>query len=315
VPGTSRPHGWGGSTLTFNWRPCGAILLSIAALGVSSCDRVAAAARPTERRATDIYLPPDSATFQAIVPAGTTLGVLLRKHQLLEAEVAALVRAVGREFDLRRFKAGQRYQFDRYFDGRVREFVYDVDVERQVIARRASSEPTFDVELAHSPIRSDRAVIEGAIDDQDASLIAALAAAGERLELSLAMAEVFAGELDFSSDPQPGDSFHVVVDRVTRTDGIFVRYGPVLAAEYTNAGRVLQAVRFTPPDGKAAYFDAQGRSLTRFFLKSPLKFEPRITSAFSRSRRHPVLNYSRAHNGVDYAAPTGATVATVAGGS
>ncbi len=64
-------------------------------------------------------------------------------------------------------------------------------------------------------------------------------------------------------------------------------------------------MRFTLPDGKAGYFDTEGRSLKRFFLKSPLKFEPRITSRFSRSRMHPVLKYARAHNGVDYAAPIG----------
>jgi murein DD-endopeptidase MepM/ murein hydrolase activator NlpD len=88
----------------------------------------------------------------------------------------------------------------------------------------------------------------------------------------------------------------------------------VLAAELVNEGRRLHALRFTPPDGKPAYYDEQGRSLKRFFLKSPLKFDPRVTSGFSRARRHPVLNYVRAHNGVDYAAPTGAPIVAVAGG-
>ena len=63
-----------------------------------------------------------------------------------------------------------------------------------------------------------------------------------------------------------------------RDDGVFAGYGPVLAAEYVNAGTALRAVRFTPPDGKPGYYDLEGRSLKRFFLKSPLKFEPRITS-------------------------------------
>ena len=74
-------------------------------------------------------------------------------------------------------------------------------------------------------------------------------------------------------------------------------------------------MRFTLPDGKPGYYDDQGRSLKRFLLKSPLKFDPRITSGFSRGRRHPILNYTRAHNGVDYAAPTGAPVAAVASGT
>jgi murein DD-endopeptidase MepM/ murein hydrolase activator NlpD len=132
--------------------------------------------------------------------------------------------------------------------------------------------------------------------------------------LSLALAEVFSGEMDFNSDLQPGDTFRLLVERATREDGGFGGYGPVLAAEYINEGRELQAVRFAAPDGKPAYYDAEGRSLKRFFLKSPLKFEPRITSSFSRARRHPVLKYTRAHNGVDYGAPPGAPVVSVASG-
>jgi murein DD-endopeptidase MepM/ murein hydrolase activator NlpD len=78
---------------------------------------------------------------------------------------------------------------------------------------------------------------------------------------------------------------------------------------------VLRAIRFTVPGGMPAYYDEQGRSLRRFFLKSPLEFEPRVTSGFSMSRMHPVLHVSRAHRGVDYGAPTGAPVVAVAPGT
>jgi murein DD-endopeptidase MepM/ murein hydrolase activator NlpD len=124
---------------------------------------------------------------------------------------------------------------------------------------------------------------------------------------------VFSGEIDFNSDLQPGDSFRVLVERHTR-EGKLSGYGAILAAEFVNDDRRLKAVRFTPEDGSPAYYDENGRSLKRFFLKSPLKFEPRITSSFSTSRKHPVLGYSRAHNGVDYRAPSGAPVAAVAPG-
>ena len=92
-------------------------------------------------------------------------------------------------------------------------------------------------------------------------------------------------------------------------------YGAIHAAEFVNSGRVLRAFRFNGPDGKPAYYDEQGRSLRRFFLKSPLKFEPRITSRFARSRLHPVLGTARAHRGVDYGAPTGAPVVAVSSGT
>ena len=146
------------------------------------------------------------------------------------------------------------------------------------------------------------------------SLTQALDAAGERIDLALQMADIFSGELDFSSELQPGDSFRLVVERQTR-DGTFVGYGAIIAAEFVASGRPLRAFRYAPAGAGAAYYDDEGRSLKRFFLKSPLKFEPRITSRFSTSRRHPVLGYDRAHNGVDYSAPTGAPVVSVAPGT
>lgn len=70
-----------------------------------------------------------------------------------------------------------------------------------------------------------------------------------------------------------------------------------------------------PATGKAAFYDDAGRSLKRFFLRSPLRFEPRITSGFSRRRLHPVFRTYRAHLGIDYGAPTGAPVVAVSSGT
>src|SRR6185436_9712470 len=81
-------------------------------------------------------------------------------------------------------------------------------------------------------------------------------------------------------------------------------------------GRDLRALRWVDPDsGKAAFYDENGRSLKRFFLRSPLRFEPRITSGFSRHRLHPVFRTYRAHLGIDYGAPAGAPVVAVASGT
>jgi murein DD-endopeptidase MepM/ murein hydrolase activator NlpD len=266
-------------------------------------------------RLSDIVLARDSESIRALVPQRTTLSALLNTHRLLTTEATALVQTLSEKFDLRRFRAGQPYRIERFFDGRLREFEYEIDDDRRLIVRRQhEDEAAFQAEIAAIPKTTDRVVVEGAITRETPSLVQAIDAAGEHIELSLALAEVFSGEMDFNSDLQPGDTFRLIVERATRGDGGFGGYGPVLAAEFSNAGRTLQAVRFTAPEGTAGYFDAEGRSLKRFFLKSPLKFEPRVTSSFSRARRHPVLNYTRAHNGVDYAAPIGAPVASVASG-
>jgi murein DD-endopeptidase MepM/ murein hydrolase activator NlpD len=127
------------------------------------------------------------------------------------------------------------------------------------------------------------------------------------------LAQVFAGEIDFNSDLQPGDRYTLTFERFTRV-GRPDSYGVITAAEFQNDGRVLRAIRFETPGNPPAYYDEQGRSLRRFFLRSPLKFVPQVTSGFSASRMHPVLHTARAHRGVDYAAPPGAPVVAVASG-
>jgi len=291
-------------------------LLAVAIAAASACRAASAEPPRGQARGGDIRIARDSEILRALVPRQTTLASLLKQHQLLGREAAALVAGMGEKFDLRRVRAGQAYRLDRFLDGRVREFDYEVDIARRLVVRRreTAGQPAFDVELATLPKSVAHTVVNGVIRADTPSLTQALDAAGERIELALALADVFSGELDFNNDLQPGDTFRLIVEKATREDGVFAGYGPVLAAEYVNDGRILQAIRFTAQDGRASYYDANGRSLKRFFLKSPLKFEPRITSSFSRARRHPVLNYTRAHNGVDYAAPSGAPVVAVASG-
>jgi murein DD-endopeptidase MepM/ murein hydrolase activator NlpD len=129
----------------------------------------------------------------------------------------------------------------------------------------------------------------------------------------VSLADVFGADIDFNSDLQAGDTFGVAFEKVYREGG-FVAYGAVIAAEFRNEGRLLRAVRFTPPGGKPGYYDTDGRSLRRFFIKSPLKFAPRISSGFSSGRFHPILRIVRPHLGVDYLAPMGAPVIAVAAG-
>ena len=86
-----------------------------------------------------------------------------------------------------------------------------------------------------------------------------------------------------------------------------VRFGRILAADLTVNGRAQTAFRFEGPDGKASYYDVDGQSLKRAFLRAPLQFR-RISSSFNRSRRHPILGFARQHQGTDYAADYGTPV-------
>jgi murein DD-endopeptidase MepM/ murein hydrolase activator NlpD len=105
----------------------------------------------------------------------------------------------------------------------------------------------------------------------------------------------------------------VLFDRIIREDESR-GYGDIRAAVMVNSGRPISAIRFPGADGQPGYYDRDGRSLKRQFLRSPLAFS-RVTSGFSRSRMHPIHGTARAHLGVDYGAPTGTPVRAVASGT
>jgi murein DD-endopeptidase MepM/ murein hydrolase activator NlpD len=97
-------------------------------------------------------------------------------------------------------------------------------------------------------------------------------------------------------------------------DGELRRYGRIMAAEFVNSGKVLQAVRFEGPDGNTAYYEPSGEPLKKAFLKSPLRFT-RVSSSFSSGRFHPILHTTRAHNGTDLAASYGTPVRAIGHGT
>ena len=294
------------------------ILLTVVLAAVASSPLwMASASDPalTARLDADVSLARDADYLTGVIPSRSTLAGLFQDHRIERPEAHVLTASVGAAFDLRRLRAGQAYIIDRLLDGRVRRFEYEIDADRRLVVARASLEgaPRFVTSIRPIPKQTAVVVVEGEINREVNSLSAAIAKAGERVDLALGLADVFSGEIDFSSDLQPGDQFRVVVERQSREDRL-AGYGAILAAEFVNDGRPLRAVRFTPDGGSPGYYDDQGRSLKRFFLKSPLRFDPTVTSRFSSSRKHPILGYARAHNGVDYRAPRGALVASVAPG-
>jgi murein DD-endopeptidase MepM/ murein hydrolase activator NlpD len=140
------------------------------------------------------------------------------------------------------------------------------------------------------------------------SLFEAMEAAGEQDLLTIAFAEILAWEIDFYKDVREGDRFKVVVEKLYKGDQ-FVQYGPIRAVEYQRGDRIIQGIRY-----KVGYYNEKGISLRRAFLKVPLRFN-RISSKFSRARKHPILGGIRPHFGVDYAAPPGTPIWAVADGN
>ncbi len=270
-------------------------------------------ARPVRR---DINLAPDTQTVDARVSRNATLDSIFRQASLrTDVAVAAIeaVRGVLLPRDL--LRADQPYRIVRTLDGLLHRFEYQIDADRflRVLCPDPAQPARFDVSIIPYEKTIELAAVHADIDAEHPSLVAAIDEAGENVRLAIALAEIFAGDVDFESDLQPGDSVELLYEKVFR-EGQFAYYGNVIAARLANDGRDLQAYRFVQAR-KAGYYDERGRSLRRFFLRSPLRFEPRITSRFSYRRLHPVLGRYRAHLGVDYGAPVGAAVQAVASGT
>lgn len=276
-----------------------------------------APAPPERSGGHDVRLPRETETIEARVPARATLDALLRANGLGPGVVAAAVLSARAVFDPRQLRAERPYRLVRSLEGDLREFEYQIDLDRflRIMCPDRTQPETLYAEVLPYDKKTITVAIRGRIDVEHPSVVAAIDAAGESIQLAMSLAEMFAGQIDFDADLQPGDSLELLFDKSTH-DGQFAGYGPILGARFVAAGRPHQAFRWTDPaTGKSAFYDENGRSLKRFFLRSPLKFEPRVTSNFSRNRLHPVFRTYRAHLGVDYAAPAGSPVVAVSGGT
>lgn len=265
----------------------------------------------------DINLASDGTTVQAVVPQNATFESLLRQQQLPADMTASVVDAIRGVFNPRDLRAEQSYSVTRTLDGLFREFRYQIDPNRllRVVFRDRAGDAaaSFNAEVVDLPKEYKLDAVSAEITRENNSLYGAFEATGENQLLPYQLSEVFAGDVDFNSDLQLGDRVDVLFERAVR-DGEFVGYGEIQAAVLQSGGHRLSAYRFVGPDGKAGWYDDKGRSLRRAFLRSPLPFDPRVTSGFSTNRFHPVLGINRPHLGVDFGAPEGTRVFAVAEG-
>lgn len=144
------------------------------------------------------------------------------------------------------------------------------------------------------------------------SLFGATDAAGMPDSVAIQLADIFGGDIDFHRDLRRGDRFSVIYETLSYL-GKPMRTGRILAAEFVNNGKTYRAVWFEDANGKGGYYTADGKNIRKAFLRSPLEFS-RITSGFTSSRFHPILQKWRAHKGVDYGAPVGTRVKSTADG-
>lgn len=244
---------------------------------------------------------------------GETLAVVLGRQGLAPAEVARLTRALRSHVDLRRLRAGVSVAVHRTPWDSVTRVAVRVDPDREVNLFPATD--GWSSEVREISVSIDTLILAGTIETTLYHSVTALP--GVEMELRERIEQVMWGiyrpfqwSIDFGLDLREGDSYRAVYERHVRPDGT-VREARVLAAEFVNAGRTYRAFWFEP---REEYFDGEGRSMRRVFLKAPLDFR-RISSRFTRRRYHPVLGRYRAHLGTDYAANPGTPVWSTANGT
>ena len=159
------------------------------------------------------------------------------------------------------------------------------------------------------PITLQSRYVEGTITS---SLWNSIIESGSSPMLALKISDLYAWQVDFF-DIKQGDSFRLIYDEAWIDDTTFLEIASIEGAQFNHQGRDYTAVSFQQ-DSISEYFDEEGNSLRKEFLKAPLDFF-RISSKFSNARFHPVLKTYRAHHGVDYAAPAGTPVKTVGDGT
>ncbi len=241
--------------------------------------------------------------------SGETLSDLFARHHVDGIDFHRLDPALA--LNPRRLRPGLVFSFRQTVgDSGPSHIVVRTTPEQRVTFRRISEGWNARAE----PIRwiPQEVRIEGAIDNSlyealDAGVTDQQLDSGNRQRLAWDLADVYAWEIDFTRDIRPGDRFQVVFERLVSEDGE-VRFGRVLASDLTISGKSLTAFRFLPSTSRSAlYFDTDGGSLRRAFLRAPVEFR-RISSNFAGARFHPVLGRVRRHEGTDYAARPGTPV-------
>jgi murein DD-endopeptidase MepM/ murein hydrolase activator NlpD len=240
---------------------------------------------------------------------GETLSALFARHRIAGIDFHRLDPALS--LNPRRLRPGLVFSFLHHEgDTTPSQIMVRTTPEQRVRFSRVAQ--GWNAEAQPIRWRSEEARIEGAIDN---SLYEALDAgvsddqldAANRRRLAWDLADVYAWEIDFTRDIHPGDRFQVVYERLISEDGE-VRMGRVLASDLTISGKSSTAFRFGDGDGRSAlFYDTDGNSLRRAFLRAPVEFR-RISSRFASARFHPVLGLTRRHEGTDYSAAPGTPV-------
>jgi len=244
---------------------------------------------------------------EVVVANGDTLSAVFAKVGLPQATVHDVLASSKEAKQFARLKVGQRLEFELDDQGNLAQLRSQLNKLESVQLERSGTSYIFKKEQLKPDVST--AYAYGRIES---SLFLAAKRAGLSHNLTMDLANVFGYDIDFAMDIRKGDSFEVIYEQKT-VAGDRVGTGNILAARFTNRGKSYTAVRYTNKQGNSSYYTADGQSMRKAFIRTPVDFA-RISSRFSNGRKHPILNKIRAHKGVDYAAARGTPIKSAGDG-
>jgi murein DD-endopeptidase MepM/ murein hydrolase activator NlpD len=245
--------------------------------------------------------PTDPLQKSVTVANGDTLSTVFSRVGL---DANALHEAIGSSKDAKRFSrlhVGQVLDFKLTPEGQLERMGSKLNDLESISLTRSDKGFSFKRELVKPDVRTSYA--HGVINS---SLFLSAKRAGLSHSLTMDLANVFGYDIDFAQDIRQGDEFELIYEEHV-VNNKQVGNGNILSARFTNRGKTYTAVRYTSKQGVTSYYNADGMSMRKAFIRTPVDFA-RISSKFSMGRRHPILNKIRSHKGVDYAAPRGTPI-------